>query len=454
MWRYVLPTIKVGIALVVVDIVALLLAFNVAHRIYLGQWAGLALPIMTVIAPLTVLVLYLSDAYRVELQNWGVRLLSRTVVGVAMAAGLVAAVAYISKAPDKDPLFWRTSLLGGFIGFALFASASRVVFSKWAQWRQRKQRWLVLGQGERAKFLEDDFRSAGIKGELVFVDSGIESDVRSDATDIFDQLARHSGDRCSGVIIATAANLSDSVIGDLMHLRLRGVRIYDLADYYESHFFKVPVFHLKDGWFALSHGFDLLHPNMQLKLKRVVDCFVAVILGILSFPLLLIVALLVKVSSRGPAFYNQKRTGLSGKEFCLHKFRTMDKDAEIEGPQWARPGDPRITRTGRLLRVTRVDELPQLWNVIRGEMSFVGPRPERPEFNRQLEKDIPYYELRYLVKPGITGWAQVMYPYGSSVEDARQKLQYDLYYIKNYSLLLDLLIAIKTVRVVLFGKGR
>jgi lipopolysaccharide/colanic/teichoic acid biosynthesis glycosyltransferase len=169
---------------------------------------------------------------------------------------------------------------------------------------------------------------------------------------------------------------------------------------------------------------------------------------------MLLAAIAVKLESRGPAIFRQARTGLGGKEFEILKFRSMADDAERNGPQWAQKSDPRITRVGRVLRLLRIDELPQLVNVLKGEMSFIGPRPERPVFNATLEKEIPLYNLRHLVRPGITGWAQVMYPYGASVEDAREKLQYELYYIKNYSVLLDIGIVFKTLRVVLLGKGR
>jgi len=152
--------------------------------------------------------------------------------------------------------------------------------------------------------------------------------------------------------------------------------------------------------------------------------------------------------------FKQERTGLDGRVFRIYKFRSMRADAEQSGPQWATDGDPRVTRVGRFIRAARLDELPQLVNVLRGQMSFIGPRPERPVFNDMLERQIPYYDLRHLVRPGITGWAQVMYPYGASIEDAREKLQYDLYYIKNYSLMLDIAILLKTLRVVVLGKGR
>ena len=167
-----------------------------------------------------------------------------------------------------------------------------------------------------------------------------------------------------------------------------------------------------------------------------------------------LVSLFIKLESRGPVIYRQVRTGLGGQEFEMLKFRSMSDDAERNGPQWAQKSDPRVTRVGRAIRLLRIDELPQLFNVLKGEMSFIGPRPERPVFNETLEKEIPLYNLRHLVRPGITGWAQVMRPYGASVEDAREKLQYDLYYIKNYSVLLDIGIVFKTLRVVLLGKGR
>jgi exopolysaccharide biosynthesis polyprenyl glycosylphosphotransferase len=191
-----------------------------------------------------------------------------------------------------------------------------------------------------------------------------------------------------------------------------------------------------------------------LRIKRIIDVFLAIIILILAFPLMIIIPILIKLDSKGDIIYSQKRTGLNGEEFTIRKLRTMVEDAEKDEVEWAQENDPRVTRIGKILRALRMDELPQLVNVLLGEMSFVGPRPERPDFNKKLEKHIPYYDLRHLIKPGITGWAQVMYPYGASIDDAREKLQYDLYYIKNYSLFLDLVIAMKTIRVVLFGKGR
>jgi exopolysaccharide biosynthesis polyprenyl glycosylphosphotransferase len=257
----------------------------------------------------------------------------------------------------------------------------------------------------------------------------------------------------TGVIVATECNFNDQDISQLMKFRAAGASLHDFTAFYEQYQSKVPVLHLKHGWFV-EGGFYLLHNAIGLKLKRLLDFLLAICLLILVSPLLLITAVLIRIDSRGPVFYSQIRQGLNDTSFMVHKFRSMIVDAEKEGARWAEDNDPRITRVGRFIRKARIDELPQLWNVMKGEMSFIGPRPERPEFIQQLEIEIPYYDLRHLVTPGITGWAQVMYPYGASVDDAREKLQYDLFYIKNFSLLLDFVILMKTLRIVLRREGR
>jgi lipopolysaccharide/colanic/teichoic acid biosynthesis glycosyltransferase len=180
---------------------------------------------------------------------------------------------------------------------------------------------------------------------------------------------------------------------------------------------------------------------------------VALVGAILSLPVAVLTAILIKLDSRGPVLYRQERVGKNGQPFTLMKFRSMRTDAEKDGPIWASQTDDRATRVGRIIRKIRVDEIPQFWNILKGEMNFVGPRPERPHFVSQLAEEIPFYEQRHLIQPGLTGWAQIKYPYGASIEDARQKLQYDLYYIKNQSLLLDAVILFETVKTILFGRG-
>lgn len=237
----------------------------------------------------------------------------------------------------------------------------------------------------------------------------------------------------------------------LLQEKRSGVRIVDGVRFWEQHLGRIDLDHVGDEWLIFSDGF--VSGRWGALLKRASDLAVASLLLCLMLPLMLMVALLIKIDSRGPVFYRQQRVGLHGRVFTVLKFRSMCIDAERGMPCWASKNDPRVTRVGAVIRLIRIDELPQLFNVLHGEMSFVGPRPERPHFVTQLEQAIPLYRERSWVKPGITGWAQVNYPYGASIEDAREKLAYDLYYVKNRNLMLDLLILVSTVRVILFQEG-
>jgi exopolysaccharide biosynthesis polyprenyl glycosylphosphotransferase len=237
--------------------------------------------------------------------------------------------------------------------------------------------------------------------------------------------------------------------------RLLGLKLnfYNISDFYERVTGKIPLGAIDQTWFLenLSEG----KKNLYEKGKRLFDIVLSLIFGAASLILFPFIALATKLDSPGPIFHKQKREGRAGKIFTMIKFRTMVKDAEkIQGAVWASEEDPRITRVGRLLRKSRLDELPQLWNILKGEMSFVGPRAERPEFRKELEKEIPFYNERYLIKPGLTGWAQIKFRYGASIKDTAEKLQYDLYYIKNRSFLLDLGIILKTITIVLRKEGR
>ena len=239
---------------------------------------------------------------------------------------------------------------------------------------------------------------------------------------------------------------------ELIECRVSGVPVTDLAGMYERIRGEVPIESLKASWLIYGQGFA--QGGLRTFVKRTFDVVVSALMLALTMPLMLVAALAIRLESPGPAVYRQERVGLGGRRFTCLKFRSMGVDAESDGaPRWAVSNDPRVTRVGRFIRKTRIDELPQIINVLRGEMSFVGPRPERPSFVNELKNTIPYYDLRHSVKPGVTGWAQVRYSYGASVEDARKKLQFDLYYVKNHSLFLDLLILVETVRVVLFREG-
>ena len=238
----------------------------------------------------------------------------------------------------------------------------------------------------------------------------------------------------------------------LFQFQLRGAEIYNSPAWCEAVLQRFPsdLLSVED---LLAGGFSVTKSDFQFRLKRAGDVVVSITLLLITSPLIVLSALLIKLSDRGPIFYSQLRTGLDGNSFRIWKLRTMRTDAEYQGPQWSSRSDPRITRVGSFLRITRLDELPQLWCILTGSMSLIGPRPERPEFDRQLSEKIPHYQLRYLIRPGLSGWAQVNYPYGASVEDAANKLSYDLYYLKNFSFFLDLVILFKTMRLVFNAQG-
>jgi sugar transferase (PEP-CTERM system associated) len=257
-----------------------------------------------------------------------------------------------------------------------------------------------------------------------------------------------------GIVVDQMENRSPQSWNLLLQYKMAGVEIMDAATLYQDLTGKVPVYSVDDKWFVNSQGFVLLRSSIMQRIKMVWDLVMSPIVLIVSLPLMGLIALAIKLDSKAPVFYRQRRVGQGGRIFEVIKFRTMMKDAEEGcGAVWASSNDERTTRVGKILRLTRLDELPQLINVLKEEMSFVGPRPERPEFVRELEKKIPYYSLRHTVKPGITGWAQVNYRYGASVEDAIEKLKYDLFYVQNMSIFLDLRILLKTIQVVLFTRG-
>jgi len=269
-------------------------------------------------------------------------------------------------------------------------------------------------------------------------------------TEQLDEIVKRDGiDR---IVVAMGERRGQFPTNKLLQLSLAGqVNIEEGASFYERLTGRVSLNMIRPSWLIFTGR------GRQAKLAEVSRAFVhwmvAFLGAILSLPIVLVTAIFIKLESRGPVFYKQERVGKNGRIFTLMKFRSMRVDAEQDGPVWASKGDARTTRVGRVIRKVRIDEIPQFWNILKGEMSFVGPRPERPHFVAQLAEEIPFYQQRHLIAPGLTGWAQIKYPYGSSIEDARQKLQYDLFYIKNHSLFLDALVLFETVKIILFGRG-
>jgi sugar transferase (PEP-CTERM system associated) len=315
-----------------------------------------------------------------------------------------------------------------------------------------RERVYVLGTGERAQRLLDGLRQRSELGiEVVGWTGNIEGELtRETVAAHLVGLASNGGVR--RVIVAMPDRRGTLPVDELLDLRLEGVKVEEATSWLEKIYGRIEVEHLNPSWLIFAEGFRFRTPFRLM--RRVLNFSVALIGLVLALPLVPFIMLAVKLDSRGPVLYHQKRVGRRGVPFYCLKFRTMRQDAEADtGATWATDDDPRITRVGKILRVSRLDEIPQLWCVLTGDMHFVGPRPERPEFVEWLIEAIPFYNVRHTVRPGITGWAQVQYKYGNTLADAREKLQYDLFYIKNASIFLDMLIMFQTIKIVILGRG-
>lgn len=461
------------------DIIGLLFCFNLAFMLRLGQLLNWRSPLLYGLIIVYLLGLYLADTYKLGRKVSSLWTSDRVLFGILATVGVTTSGIYLTGLWGSNPLLGRGVLFISVSLFTIWAVFWRLATNKWVATKEERIRFLVLGKEDKAIEFGLQCHSTYKQSEFVFLTKSKESTEvlsmvgsntftnqprKTSATfppnsymsiDSINNFTAWSKQSWSGVLIDdTEQELSDEMVRELMDMRLRGIYVYSLASFCEQFWHKIPPSYLQDDWFAFTSGFSILHNRINVKLKQMVDFLAAALLLITTLPLTLLIAIAIKLDSPGPIFYSQVRTGLNGKKFKVYKFRSMYQNAEKMGVQWAQKKDPRITTIGRLLRLTRMDELPQLLNIIKGEMSLVGPRPERPEFDINLRKEIPYYDVRYLVKPGITGWAQVCYPYGASTEDAYQKVAYDLYYIKNYSIILDAAIALKTIRVILLGKGR
>lgn len=459
--------------LLILDIVGLGIAFTTAYAVRLGSWdptLAASGPVL-VFSCINIFLLYLLNLYRLDAQTPFWQKPIQAVGAVFLAGCAIVLIAYLGGAIEFSGLIGRGVLIGAQTFFALWAATHRFWISKWLRTVSLLSRWLVLATPETLELFQRDLEKSRLAGQFhILLPSGAKADliqgslnhpdnktpipIQLKVTGTWNQLSEFLYQPWSGIIVGAPHAANSNVLDELMTARLRGVRVYDLADFYERTWYKVPVFYLQSSWFALSQGFDLLHNPIGLRIKRIIDITCSLLLLALTSPVLLLAVTAIRAEGRGPILFRQVRVGENGRHFTVLKLRSMRVDAEKDGAKWAAKNDSRITRVGAFIRATRIDELPQLINVLRGEMSFIGPRPERPEFTGMLEEQIPFYSLRHILKPGVTGWAQVMYPYGASVDDAKEKLQFELYYIKNYSLLLDVAIILKTIRVVVFGKGR
>jgi len=339
----------------------------------------------------------------------------------------------------------------------VYLAASRAVLGTLVGGEGFKRRLLVLGAGKRAQRIKELEAKPGsgfvVVGFIAMNENKrvIPEAINRDAIYNLADFVVKMG--ASEVVLALEERRNAIPLDDLLRIKTTGVHVNEISSFLERETGRVDLDSVNPSWLIFSDGFSSGRRLSGIA-KRLFDVIASSILLVATMPIVILFAILVKLESKGPAFYRQVRVGLFGQPYSVLKLRSMRSDAELEGKAvWASQDDPRITRVGKFIRKVRIDELPQTWNVLKGEMSFVGPRPERPEFVADLEQQLSYYAERHMVKPGITGWAQVNYPYGASIDDSRHKLEYDLYYAKNYTPFLDILILLQTIRVVLWPEG-
>ncbi|HTL45314.1 MAG TPA: TIGR03013 family XrtA/PEP-CTERM system glycosyltransferase [Vicinamibacterales bacterium] len=442
-------TVFAGELLLIFGSVALAASVQNGHDFAANIWK------IALVTAICQLCLYYNDFYDLTVVHSNRELVVRLLQAGGAASILLAALYFL--------------LPGLIIGNGIFVSSLFVFLIAILAWRMAfnqlfgrlrlEERVLVVGTGETARkvarqildqhdfayrvvgFIDDD---ASRIGERI-VNPGI----IGTPADIDRLVAAHQIDR---IVVGLADRRGKLPIQELLRAKMSGVRVEDATTTYERVTGKILIDDLRPSWLIFSDGFRV--SRVSRLMKRAIDLTLSLLMAVATLPLMALTAALVWIEDGRPIFYRQERVGENGRPFVLSKFRSMRKDAEQGGrPVWAKDGDERVTRVGRFIRTTRLDELPQLWNVLRGDMSFVGPRPERPFFVDELSRQIPFYQQRHAVKPGLTGWAQVKYRYGSSLEDAMEKLRYDLYYIKHLSVFFDLTIVFDTVKVVLFRKG-
>ena len=419
---------------------------------YAGQIPGRALMYSSV----TVICLLAMGLYEPRMREGASGVLLRTAGGFVAATLVMASMFYLL--PELH--LWR----GIYVYSAIVAVAAnlsnRSLFNCVTDLDQFKRRVLVYGSGEAASTITKTMRRRSDRKGFTIVGfvrvNGEEPLVGNERIiNLRQPLAEYAGQTEIDQIVVALDDERDTLpMGELFECRLNGVKVSGLVNFFEEEAGKILVDFVTNTWMAFADGFkSSAASNMA---KRCFDVSASFILLMFAWPVMLLAALAIWLEDgfSAPIFFRQKRVGLHGKHFEVLKLRSMSVDAEGDGKaRWATTNDSRVTRVGAFIRKTRIDELPQIINVLSGDMAFIGPRPERPEFVKEFEEKIPYYKARHCVKPGITGWAQLCYPYGASEHDARQKLQFDLYYVKNHSLFLDLMIMLNTVEVVLFGKG-
>jgi len=438
------------------DLFSIISIFSGVYYLRLSKLPDYYSPDLWLITTTFILVLFISGTYFRERSTRLPSLPIRTFL-ICLLSGVICIGWVYLLGPSKfSEYFGRGILPVATVFCGISTTWARYVINRLAHRQERVSELLYVGYSNSgAAFLNELSNHSEVRTVTICTEKNVLStefkDYSVDQNRLTELLTESNWQT---VIIDPSREINEKEKKRLLSLRMRGTPVLSLADFYEKFWFMIPVQNISDDWFLRSQGFSMLGSPISLRVKRLIDLTLSCTLLIISIPIIFIFGTLVKLTSKGPIFFSQTRVGLKNKSFTIYKIRTMTLDAETDGAQWAKKNDPRITKLGSFLRKTRIDELPQCWNVLIGDMSFIGPRPERPEFTQELSKKIPYYDLRHLVKPGISGWAQVIFPYGASEEDSLKKLQYELYYIKNQSLLLDLNIMIRTLFTVFQRSGR
>lgn len=450
-----------------IESVILVSALYVAGIAVFGDYAnyvellGPVAPKASLIAGLVLICMVAMGLYRFDqrfyFRDAAIRILAALCIG-ALFTALVFLTMPVSIGAQDNALY-RIAAIG--FGYSLVLLLSvRYLYFRTVDTNVFRRRTLVYGAGVRAASLAGLRRKADRRGfQIVGHVSAPGERIVSDERDIIPQKGRSIMEiarerKADEILVAVDERRGSLPVRELLEARLHGIDVIDVIDFFEREAGKIRVDLVRPGWLLFAPGF--IGSTWRTFSKRVFDLIASLAMFVIFLPLMLVVAAVIKIEDgwKSPVFYLQSRVGKDGRLFNVIKFRSMAVDAESDGKAvWAQKNDGRITKVGSVLRNNRIDELPQIFNVIRGEMSLIGPRPERPEFVEELQRHIEYYSERHAVKPGITGWAQLRYGYGASVEDAIEKLQYDLYYIKNQGLMLDLLIVLQTVEVVLWGNG-
>lgn len=444
-----------SLLILVCDLIAALAIFSGVYQLRLKNLPDYFSPDLWLIVFTFISTLYLSGTYVKEKSGRLPRLPIRTFFVCMIGGGLCVLWVYLLGPKEFNNYFGRGVLPLGTLLFGISTTLVRYAVNSLYHLQESRIELLYVGYSESTHAFFDELKNhQENRGLSILSTEPIEAE-QLGITQITEPLSTATLKRgWQAIIVDPKFHPNNHDKSALISAKLSGESVMSLADYYESHWFMVPVNHIGDDWFLHSQGFSMLGNAISARIKRLLDAALAAVLLVFTAPVMLLCCLTIKLTSPGPALFKQRRVGLRGSEFTIYKLRTMHQHAEASGAQWAQENDPRVTKVGRFMRQTRLDELPQFWNVLRGEMSFVGPRPERPEFTETLAREIPYYNLRHLVKPGISGWAQVIFPYGASTSDALRKLQYELYYIKHQSLLLDLNIMVRTALTIFQRAGR